>query len=140
MYFFARFHLSGETFADLRRPKNWYDMKLLLPKGSTGNIGRTNALSHSQHLATIDAMFKACNIRSKAKTHAGHHSGAQHAEIHGVSELQIRRAGSWNTSVMENTYLTHLPRKFMRVGAGSVPEEKSYFCDLAPRCLSTVSF
>ena len=128
MYFFERFHVSGETFPDLNHPKRWYDIKLLLSRGSTGNIGRTNALSYQQHLATIDAMFKACNIRSKAKTHASRRSGAQNAEIHGVPELQIRRAGRWNASVMESTYLTHLPRKFMRVGAGSVPEENSYFC------------
>lgn len=132
MYFFSRWHQQGENFPDLSQPKNWYDIKLLLPNSHQNDSGRRKAMSYTQHLAVVDNLFSACNIRSKAKTHAGRHSGAQHAEIHGVPELQIRRAGRWNSSVMENVYLSHLPRKFMRVAAGSAADDNSYFC---PRSL-----
>src|SRR5262249_1999012 len=44
--------------------------------------------------------------------------GARHAELNGVDEGQIRRAGRWDSDALTNCYLTHLPRKFMRSMAG----------------------
>jgi len=40
------------------------------------------------------------------------------AELKGVSEAQIRRAGRWNQEQMVGCYLSALPRKFMRTMAG----------------------
>lgn len=128
MYFFNRWHVSGESFPEFDEPRNWYPIKLLLPNSARGDEHRTTALSYNQHRAVIGKLFLACNVSSAAKTHATRHSGAQHAELHGVPELQIRRAGRWNSSVMEGTYLSHLPRKFMRVAAGSPPDDNAYFC------------
>jgi hypothetical protein len=47
--------------------------------------------------------------------------GARHAEVEGIPESQIRRAGRWGRSAME-VYLEGFPRVFMRKMAG-FPEE-----------------
>ena len=70
---------------------------------------RTKAMSYGSHLESIDRNFAANDIRTGAKTHIGRRSGAQMAEMDNVAELQIRRAGRWNMSVMEFRYLNHLP-------------------------------
>src|SRR5437762_760019 len=44
------------------------------------------------------------------------------AELKGVSEDQIRRAGCWNHEQMVGCYLSSLPRKFMRIMAGHPPQ------------------
>ncbi len=40
------------------------------------------------------------------------------AELKGISEDQIRRAGRWNQEQMVGCYLNSLPRKYMRTMAG----------------------
>ena len=52
---------------------------------------------------------------------------ARHAELSGVKETQIRRAGRWNTDAMTGAYLSYLPRAFMRSIAGFPKEGKGYF-------------
>ena len=47
-----------------------------------------------------------------------------------LDTLQIRRAGKWNDDVMSTTYLTSLPRNFIRTVAGH-PNEGHYFVDRA---------
>ncbi|KAM4060435.1 centromere DNA-binding protein complex CBF3 subunit, domain 2 domain-containing protein [Hirsutella rhossiliensis] len=49
-------------------------------------------------------------------------SGARTAELKGISEDQIRRAGRWNQEQMVGCYLNSLPRKFMRTMAGHPPQ------------------
>jgi hypothetical protein len=44
--------------------------------------------------------------------------------------LQIRRAGKWNDDVMSTTYLSSLPRSFIRTAAGH-PDKGHYFVDRA---------
>jgi hypothetical protein len=44
------------------------------------------------------------------------------AELKGISEDQIRRAGRWNQEQMIGCYLNSLPRKFMRSMAGHPPQ------------------
>ena len=65
--------------------------------------------------------FQYAGISSQKKTHIGRSAGAQMAELKGVSEAQIRRAGRWNQEQMVGCYLISLPRKFMRVIAGHPP-------------------
>lgn len=74
-------------------------------------------MTYPAHLQAVTSVFKKCGIRSKAKTHAARRGGAQFADLMNVSEMQIRLAGRWNMSVMEKTYLSHLPRNFMRAQA-----------------------
>jgi len=57
-------------------------------------------------------------VASQKKTHLSRSSGAKTAELKGVSEDQIRRAGRWNQEQMVGCYLNSLPRKFMRTMAG----------------------
>jgi hypothetical protein len=62
--------------------------------------------------------FDYAGVVSQKKTHVGRSSGAKTAELRGVSEEQIRRAGRWNQEQMVGCYLNSLPRKFMRSMAG----------------------
>lgn len=64
---------------------------------------------------------------SLKKTRAGRSQGAKHAELHGVNEGQICRAGRWNNDALTGSYLTHLPRKFMRSMAGLPPSLQGVF-------------
>jgi len=72
-------------------------------------------------------MFTGANVASLKKTHAGRSPGAKHVELNGVNEGQIRRAGRWNSDVLTNSYLTHLPRKFMRSMTGFSPSIQGNF-------------
>ena len=62
--------------------------------------------------------FQYAGIISQKKTHIGRSAGAKMAELKGVSEDQIRRAGRWNQEQMVGCYLNSLPREFMRSMAG----------------------
>ena len=62
--------------------------------------------------------FDYAGIVSQKKTYVGRSLGAKTAELRGVSEDQIRRAGRWNQEQMVGCYLNSLPRKFMRSMAG----------------------
>ena len=62
--------------------------------------------------------FGYIGIASQKKTHIGRGSSAKMAELKGVSEEQIRRAGRWNQEQMVGCYLNSLPREFMRSMAG----------------------
>lgn len=82
----------------------------------------------------MNKAFAALNINSLKKTHSGRQSGAQEAEMAGLSYDHIRRVGRWNSKSMENNYLTCLPRKAIRVIQG-FPEERG--CFWLPRALVT---
>ena len=72
-------------------------------------------------------MFQGVGIHSKEKTHSARKQSVRHAELSGVKETQIRRAGRWNTDAMTGAYLSYLPRAFMRSIAGFPKEGKGYF-------------
>ena len=72
-------------------------------------------------------MFQGVGIHAKEKTHSAQKQSVRHAELAGVSETQIRRAGRWNTDAMTGVYLSYLPRGFMRSIAGFPQEGKAYF-------------
>lgn len=45
-----------------------------------------------------------------------------------INKYQISKAGRWDTSVVTNVYLSHLPRQFMLTLAGFPPEQSgTYF-------------
>jgi hypothetical protein len=72
-------------------------------------------------------MFQAMGIHIKEKTHCPRKQSARLAEIRGVPEAQIRRAGRWNTDAITGVYLSYLPRAFMRSIAGFPQRGNAYF-------------
>jgi hypothetical protein len=68
-------------------------------------------------------------IRTTKASHAPRVASSQNADIAGVHEGQIRRAGRWNNGdQMTGCYLTSLPLEFMRAVADFDPEwSGSYF-------------
>jgi hypothetical protein len=82
---------------------------------------------YQSQLTWQDKMFKASGIHAAKTTHAGRRQAARHAELAGVAESQIRRAGHWNLDVMTNAYIDGLPLEFIRSMAGFRKEGGSFF-------------
>ncbi|KAN0085075.1 hypothetical protein V8E54_001542 [Elaphomyces granulatus] len=73
-------------------------------------------------------LYSVAGLRMSKVSHAPRASGAQIAELNGVAEGQIRRAGCWNNDQMTGCYLTNLPFEFMRGQADFEPAfSSSYF-------------
>ena len=91
--------------------QQWYDIHFL--KGRD----RKEQFSYESQLGWTARLFKAINLPAQKKTHLRRSQGAKQAELDGVGESQIRRAGQWNRDALTNCYLAQLPRKFLRVQA-----------------------
>jgi centromere DNA-binding complex CBF3 subunit-like protein/transcriptional activator of glycolytic enzymes GCR1 len=124
-YLLYRWDLTTEPFPDFESRPKWYDIRLI--KGTRGTrtdltapllTDPTAPLSYNSQRDWIVKAFSYAGIRSTQKTHVGRSSGAKTAELKGVSEMQIQRAGRWNPDQMIGCYLNSLPRKFMRRMAG----------------------
>ncbi|EAQ83148.1 hypothetical protein CHGG_10966 [Chaetomium globosum CBS 148.51] len=113
-YLLYRWDLTDELLPDFSRRAAWYDIRLLKSYGSD----RTAALSYNSQRDWVVKAFGYAGVTSQKKTHVGRSLGAKTAELKGVSEDQIRRAGRWNQEQMVGCYLNALPRKFMRTMAG----------------------
>jgi hypothetical protein len=123
-YFFFRWGRDGgESFPSFRQPEDYYDL-FVLP-GSVKVPARQ--LSYHTQCDWEARMFKEVGIQSKSVTHCPRKEGPRHAELNGVPETQIRRAGRWNTDALTGAYLSYLPRAFMRSIAGWPQEGKGYF-------------
>ncbi|KJZ69682.1 hypothetical protein HIM_10929 [Hirsutella minnesotensis 3608] len=117
-YLLYRWDLGTEPFPDFSRRSSWYDIRLIKGNGA----GRTAAFSYNSQRDWVVKAFAYAGITSQKKTHVGRSSGARTAELKGISEDQIRRAGRWNQEQMVGCYLNSLPRKFMRTMAGHPPQ------------------
>jgi hypothetical protein len=117
-YLLCRWDLGSETFPDFSQRSSWYDIKLIKGNGSD----QATALSYNSQREWVVKAFAYAEITSQKKTHVGRSSGARTAELKGISEDQIRRAGRWNQEQMVGCYLNSLPRKFMRTMAGHPPQ------------------
>ena len=84
-------------------------------------------MAYGTQLDWINKMFTGANVTSLKKTRVGRSQGAKLAELNGVNEGQIRRAGRWNSDALTSCCLTHLPRKFMRTMAGFSPSIQGSF-------------
>lgn len=113
-YLLLRWDLTDEPFPSLKSRAQWYDIRLL----KSTDAGPTSELAYNSQRDWVIKAFAYAGIRSNKKTHVGRSSGAKTAELKGVSEAQIRRAGRWNQEQMIGCYLNSLPRKFMRTMAG----------------------
>jgi hypothetical protein len=119
-YLLCRWDLTDEPFPDFSERSAWYNIRLL--KGSAAGTSPTAALAYNSQLDWVSKAFRYAGVVSRKKTHTGRPSGAKTAELKGVSEDQIRRAGRWNHEQMVGCYLSSLPRKFMRIMAGHPPQ------------------
>jgi hypothetical protein len=120
-YLLYRWNIAGEAKPCFRHRQHWYNLHLI--KGEDA----TKKMAYDTQLDWINKMFAGANVMSLKKTHAGRSQGAKHAELNGVNEGQIRRAGRWNNDALTSCYLTHLPRKFMRSMAGFNPSVQGNF-------------
>lgn len=120
-YFFYRWNITGEPVPQFYQRQKWYDWHFF--KGSKID----KAISYEIQLQWINKVFKATGLLSKKKTHSGRSGGARLAELNGVDEASIRRAGHWNQDAMSNCYLSGLPRKFLRTLAGFNPEDQGNY-------------
>lgn len=116
-YFFYRWTCVREPAPRFQTRAQWYRLHLL--KGLTPE----SQCSYSMQLAWTKRAFDEAHVRSRKKTHAGRSRGAQYAELAGVSESQIRRAGRWNNDALTNCYLSNIPFDFVRSMAGFNPTQ-----------------
>lgn len=105
------------------QPSDYYDLHVF--PGDTRHPDRQWAYEGQRDWT--EKLFAGAGIQSTTITHAPRKQAARHAEIEGVKEAQIRRAGLWNKDAMSRVYLTSLPRKFMRTMAGFREERGSFF-------------
>lgn len=86
-YFFWRWGgPGGEAAPDFRDRRAWYDKKLLV-----GNLANPQKeLSYGTQLEHTNSAFAAVGIESATKTQAMRGCGARAAELHGVSQAQVR--------------------------------------------------
>lgn len=122
-YLFFRWNIVREPPPEFQQRQQWYNRFLL-----RGGDRKEKPLSYDTQLEWISKAFEGAGLTSIKKTHAGRAQGAKHAELAGVSESQIRRAGRWNTDSLTNSYLTNIPREFVRGMAGFSPAvQGNYF-------------
>jgi hypothetical protein len=97
-YLFDRW--GKQSFPSFKQPENYYGY-FVFP-GSIKVPERP--LSYRTQFDWNKRMFQGVGIHSKEKTHSARKQSARHAELGGVSESQIRRAGRWNTDAMTGLY------------------------------------
>lgn len=119
-YFFYRWTISSESPPHFQRRQQWYDIHVLRGR----NV--TSPLSYEVQLEWTNKIYQVANVKILKKTHQRPY-GAQRAELGGVSESQIRRAGRWNSDALSQSYLTHLPLEFVRVMAGFKPAPGDFY-------------
>jgi hypothetical protein len=85
VYFFWRWHLSGEPFPSFRTNQDWYERKVL--KRDNSHI--TDELSDSTAAQWTKRLFALVGIKGSKVGHAGRVKGAQIAEARGVSESDV---------------------------------------------------
>uniref|UniRef100_A0A093XJK8 High-osmolarity-induced transcription protein 1 n=1 Tax=Talaromyces marneffei PM1 TaxID=1077442 RepID=A0A093XJK8_TALMA len=103
-YLFYRWEFMQEPIPQFWQRQQWYNWHFFKGRNISAPLSRTR------------------------KTHSGRSGGAQVAELQGVDENSIRRAGHWNQDAMSNCYLAALPRDFLRTMAGFRPgDHKNYY-------------
>jgi hypothetical protein len=117
-YLLLLWDLTTEPFPDFTSRPAWYNIRLI----KRGAPDPTAMLSYTSQREWVARAIGYAGITSRKKTHIGRTAGAKTAELKGVSESQIRRAGHWNHEQMVGCSLDALPRKFMRIMAGHPAE------------------
>ena len=121
-YFFYRWDICHQPPPRFQRRTQWYNKHIL--RGQTEEQG----ISYAAHLDWINKVYDGAGLHALKKTHAGRKEGSQTAEMAGVDETYIRRAGHWNSDAMTNCYLNSIARPFVRGMAGFEPNKTgNYF-------------
>ena len=113
---------SDCSFPSFRRRKDWYDLPLLCDDDNA-----TRPISYSTQRRAIDAAIKDADVRTTQSTHINRKTGARLAEEGGAANADIARAGGWAMGVMENVYLTNIPRPALRALAGFNPQGGTFY-------------
>ncbi|KJZ68407.1 hypothetical protein HIM_01944 [Hirsutella minnesotensis 3608] len=124
-WLFFRWQVEREPFPDFSRPEKWYNIKILRQQKDRPTAGLSYQTSH----AWTRRLYSHVGIKTSKASHAPRVAATQNADMAGVPEAQIRRAGRWNMGdSMIGCYLTSLPYAFMRASADFSPEwAGSYF-------------
>ena len=118
-WFFWRWQCEGEPFPRFARSEDWYNIKVL--RQSKENP--VTQLSPQTANSWTRRIYDRCGIVTSKASHAPRIASSQNADLAGVSEASIRRAGRWtNSDQMTGCYLTSLPREFMRATADFDPD------------------
>jgi hypothetical protein len=117
-YLLYRWDLTDEPFPDFASRSAWYGIRLI--KRTSGDC--SEQLSYTSQRDWASKALQQVGVCTSKVTHIGRAAGAKAAELKGVSEDQIRRAGRWNQEQMIGCYLNSLPREFMRTMAGHPPQ------------------
>ena len=123
-YLLYRWDLTEEPFPDFTERSRWYNIRLLLSSRGSNNF--TEPLSYNAQHDWVSRAFAMIGLNSTKKTHLFRAIGAKLAELKGVTEEQISRAGRWSHDQMTGCYLTCLPHNFMR-RMGGHPDQKGCF-------------
>ena len=122
---------SATSFPLFQQPEDYYEL-FTLPGSVTVPA---QPLSYHTQWDWEQRMFKVVRIQSKEKTHSARKQAAWHAELFGVPESEIWRAGRWNTDTLTGVYLSYLPRSFMRMITSFLKEGRGYFLPRAQHTL-----
>ncbi|CAO3677880.1 unnamed protein product [Rhizopus microsporus] len=125
---FYRWHITNEGFPCFNTNMDWFNLKIVK------RVDYNKPLTYTAHYAATIRAFDACSVSISKKTHMGRSSGAQHAEIDGATEGQLRRHGRWNMQSMESCYLTSLPRSSIRVINGFSGNKGDYWLPRSNVC------
>ncbi|XP_044718886.1 centromere DNA-binding protein complex CBF3 subunit [Hirsutella rhossiliensis] len=116
---------KAERFPVFQRSEDWYETKVLRRSAKEPQA----PLSGQTAREWTSRFYKKAGIKVSKVSHAPRVAATQNADMAGVDEGQIRRAGRWNNGdQMTGCYLTSLPFEFMRAVADFDPEwSGSYF-------------
>jgi hypothetical protein len=121
-YLLYRWDLTDEPFPDFSTRSAWYETRVI--KRTSGD--RTQELSYTSQREWMATAFREVGITTTMMTHVPRSAAPKIAEMKGVSEEQIRRAGRWTHEQMIGCYLNCLPREFMRTIAGHLAQPGCY--------------
>jgi hypothetical protein len=102
-FFFNRWGKDGAPgFPSFRQPEDYYDLFVFSSSIKTP----TRLLSYHTQFEWNRKMFHGVGIHSKEEAHSARKQSVRPAELDGVKETQIRRAGRWNTDAITGAYLS----------------------------------
>jgi hypothetical protein len=119
---------SLQSFPNLCHKPDWYNLPLL---SKTCTIDKL--LSYTVQAKAMAKALQKAGVHGVKVTHDGRVTGTRMAEAAGASASDIAWAGGWSTGVMENTYMSNLPRETMRTLAGFSPVKGGFFLERAVR-------
>lgn len=104
---------SPPTVAGLRKAEDLVQLQVIPGRGKDGHV------SYETLRVNTRKMLDAGGLSTSQKaTHLARAEGARFADMAGVDESHVRRAGHWQADALTRSCLTNLPRPFLRALAG----------------------